>query len=322
MDTIMDFLSLPFFQRIQSAKTVLIAGAGGGFDVFTGLPLYFGLKAAGKEVHLANLSFSTIYASNGGRVAPAVVKVTADTSSGGEYYFPELYLAQWFASRGERVPIYAFDRTGVVPITAGYKALTEQLNVDTVILIDGGTDSLMRGDEPGLGTPEEDSASIAAVQQLENVQKYLVCLGFGVDTFHGVCHAYFLEAVAELIKDGAFLGVWSLTREMPEVALYRAATEFVRLKMINHPSIVSSSILSAIEGQFGDYHETQRTEGSALFINALMSLYWCFDLDAVARRNLYLKDILHTETYRSLQVAIALFRMPRDNEKPWMSLPM
>jgi hypothetical protein len=318
----MDFLTLPFFERIASAKNILIAGAGGGFDVFTGLPLYFGLKAAGKEVHLANLSFSTIYASSGRRFAPAVVEIKADTMSGGEYYFPELYLAQWFASRGESVPIYAFDRTGVVPIAAGYKALTEFLKLDAVILVDGGTDSLMRGDEPELGTPEEDSASIAAVHQLEGVEKFLICLGFGVDTFHGVCHAYFLEAVADLIREGGFLGAWSLTREMPEVALYAEAAEFVRLKMVNHPSIVSSSILSAIEGQFGDYHETQRTEGSELFINALMSLYWCFDLDAVARRSLYLEYILETETYRSLQIAIALYRMPRENIKPWMSLPM
>ncbi len=49
----------------------------------------------------------------------------------------------------------------------------------------------MRGDEPGLGTPEEDIASIAAVHQLALDAKLLVCLGFGVDTFHGVCHAHF-----------------------------------------------------------------------------------------------------------------------------------
>jgi len=39
---------------------IFIAGAGGGFDVFSGLPLYFGLRAAGKKVTLANLSFSKV----------------------------------------------------------------------------------------------------------------------------------------------------------------------------------------------------------------------------------------------------------------------
>ena len=47
---------LPLLNELEKANTVLIAGAGGGFDVFCGLPLYFWLKKAGKTVHLANLS--------------------------------------------------------------------------------------------------------------------------------------------------------------------------------------------------------------------------------------------------------------------------
>jgi hypothetical protein len=42
--------------------------------------------------------------------------------------------------------------------------------------------------------PEEDMSSIAAVDVLEVERKYLVCLGFGVDSFHGVCHSHALEA--------------------------------------------------------------------------------------------------------------------------------
>jgi hypothetical protein len=35
-----------------------VAGAGGGFDIYSGLPIILGLRSAGEEVHLANLSFS------------------------------------------------------------------------------------------------------------------------------------------------------------------------------------------------------------------------------------------------------------------------
>ncbi len=35
----MDFLRPAFFDRIASAQTVLLAGAGGGYDIFSGLPL-------------------------------------------------------------------------------------------------------------------------------------------------------------------------------------------------------------------------------------------------------------------------------------------
>jgi hypothetical protein len=316
----MDFLRLPFFDRVRDARTVLLAGAGGGYDIFTGLPLYFGLRAAGKTVHLANLSFSTLYATNGRRIGRAVVEVTPTTDGGGRY-FPELHLARWLAQRGEAAPIYAIDRAGAAPVAAAYRDLNELLQPDAIILADGGTDSLMRGDEPGLGTPQEDVASIAAVDALDVPAKILACLGFGIDTFHGVCHAHFLEAVADLASQNAFLGAWSLTNEMPEVALYREATDFVHAAMPFHPSIVSSSILSAIEGRFGDYHASRRTEGSELFINPLMSLYWAFEVGAVARRCLYLDRIRDTQTFEEMTLAIATFRAGVQ-AKDWRVLPM
>lgn len=321
----MDFLTLPFYEEVARARTILLAGAGGGYDVFTGLPLYFGLRGAGKTVHLANLSFSPLYSSTGKRRGEALVEVTHDTEGGGRY-FPELHLARWFKSvRNETVPIYCFDRTGARPGATAYRNLVALLGgVDAVILVDGGTDSLMRGDETGLGTPEEDMASIHAADQLGDVAtKLLVCVGFGVDTFHGVCHAQFLEAVADLTRAGGFLGAWTLTQQMPEVALYRDAVEFVHRAMFNHPSIVSTSILGSIEGRFGDHHGTFRTQGSALFINALMSLYWCFQLGPVARRNLYLDTIGATESYGDLQLAIERFRALYPGPiQEWTSLPM
>src|SRR6185436_16519233 len=117
---------------------------------------------------------------------------------------------------GKEVPVYAFHRTGPAPVARGYRALIEELKVDTVILVDGGTDSLMRGDEEGLGTPEEDMTSIAAVHALQIPRKLLVCLGFGIDAFHEVCHTHVLEAVADLIRAGGYLGAFSLMQEMPE----------------------------------------------------------------------------------------------------------
>lgn len=313
-------LILPFFAEIEKSENILIAGAGGGFDIFSGLPLYFGLREMGKRVHLANLSFSDIHSSTGRRLASSLVEVIA-TTEGREFYFPELYLSQWFDRQGQKVPIYCFDRTGAKHIIHAYGVLADRLQVDTVILVDGGTDSLMRGDEPGLGTPQEDMASIAAVHHLDIPRKFLVCLGFGVDTYHGVSHAYFLKAVSELIRTGGYLGAWSLTEEMPEVKLSRQASEFVRRAMPQQASIVTASIQSALSGQFGDYHETRRTAGTTLFINALMSLYWCFQLDAVADRNLYLDTIRDTVTYGDLSLAIDRFRAATEI-LPWVDLPM
>jgi hypothetical protein len=317
----MQCLTLPFFGEIEKARSILLAGAGGGFDIFSGLPLYFGLRNLGKQVHLANMSFSPLHRSNGRRLSPTLMEVTADTQ-GSRDYFPEKYLAQWFVEQGEQIPIYCFDRTGVQPLLVAYQTLIDLLHIDTIILIDGGTDSLMRGDEPGLGTPEEDIASLAAVHLLQLDTKLLVCLGFGIDTFHGVCHAHFLEAVSELSHHGGFLGTWSLTKEMPEVQRYCEATEAVLQAMPSHPSIVSTSILSALAGLFGDIHVTQRTTGSKLFINTLMTLYWCFRVDPIAQRLLYLNDILHTQTSRDMTNAIEQFRDRLPIRKGWGYLPM
>src|SRR5947209_1449165 len=132
-------LHLPFFAELEDARTVLLAGAGGGFDVFCGLPLYFGLREAGKQVHLANLSFSHLEAASGRHLAPAALEVTADSvvTAG---YFPEYHLCRWFRSRGEDVPVYCFDRTGVQPLLDAYRAVVADLQPDTIILVDGGTD--------------------------------------------------------------------------------------------------------------------------------------------------------------------------------------
>ena len=50
----------PLFARLRAARTVLIAGAGGGFDVFAGIPLGVALRQQGKNVHYASLSFSDL----------------------------------------------------------------------------------------------------------------------------------------------------------------------------------------------------------------------------------------------------------------------
>jgi hypothetical protein len=320
----MGMLQLPFFSELSKANNILIAGAGGGFDVFCGLPLYFGLKAAGKNVHLASLSFSFLPPPDidpDNRLSPSLVMVTADTPLFG-HYFPELFLAKWFRDQGATTPIYCFERTGVQPLMAGYSTLVEKLSLDTILLVDGGTDSLMRGDECGLGTPQEDIASITAVHDLPVERKMLACLGFGVDYFHGVCHAHFLEAVAELTQKQGYLGMFSLVDDMPEVQQYRRATEAVFREMPDDVSIVSSSILSALAGHFGDHHATTRTLGSRLWINPLMPAYWCFRLPEVAERIIYLDAMRDTVSFNDVQNVIRRFRSTCRDVRPRQPIPV
>ena len=82
---------------------------------------------------------------------------------------------------------------GVVPVREAYLHLAQSLRLDAIVLVDGGTDILLRGDEQNLGTPAEDMTSLAAVAALDLPTRVVACVGFGIDGFHGVCHANWLE---------------------------------------------------------------------------------------------------------------------------------
>lgn len=294
-----------FIKQLKSCKNVLIVGAGGGFDVFAGLPLFFALRDAGVSVHLANLSFSFRHGEITGRsFGPNVVEVTA-RSTGNEYYFPEGYLAKWLSRKRLDQPIYCIRVTPIADLVKSYKRLHENLKFDMMVLVDGGVDSLMRGDESRIGTPIEDMMSLAAALQID-VPKQLLCLGLGAET--DLCHLYALETVAHLIKANAFLGGLMLTSDMPEVQQFKEATEFVFFEMRGYESVICSSILSALEGHFGDHHRTRRTIGSELWINPLMLLYLAFDVAKVTENILYFNKLSDCETIEHVRAMIREFR--------------
>lgn len=299
--------ALPLFDRLAGCRRVIVAGAGGGFDVFAGLPIYVALRAAGAEVHLANLTFSYLGGTDARWMAPHLAEVNSDTS-GEDRYFPERRLAEWLAARGEPAVVYALEKVGVAPLRRAWQALVERVDADAIVLVDGGTDILMRGDESGLGTPAEDMVSLAAVSGLAVPERLVVCLGFGVDTFHGVCHAHFLENVAALARAGGYLGAFSLLRAMPEAAAFLDAVAYAQERTPERPSIVNGSIAAAVEGQFGDVPLGARTARSELFINPLMTLYFAFDLAAVAAASLYLSLLESTESIFDVQARIEGFR--------------
>ncbi|AZQ32418.1 DUF1152 domain-containing protein [Streptomyces cyaneochromogenes] len=316
-------LEPPFFTRLRTARRVLVVGAGGGFDIYAGVPLALALRAAGKEVHLANLSFADLYGLDlDVWVDHDVAAIRPDTAARGDY-FPERTLAQWLRRQDLPDTVYAFARTGVRPLRAAYRALLDHLGgVDAIVLVDGGTDILMRGDEHGLGTPEEDMASLAAVAGLDGVPVRLVaCLGFGVDAYHGVSHSLVLENLAALDREGGYLGAFSLPRDSREAVLYLDAVEHAQRCTASHPSIVQGSVAAAVRGDFGDVRFTERTKDGELFVNPLMALYFCVDAPVLARRNLYLDRLENTTLMRQISSVIAEFRDELDHQRPPRAYP-
>ena len=117
-------LNLPILDQVSNCKNLLVAGMGGGFDIFCGLPIYFELKSRGLNVHLANYSFSPFEnLSKGTFLTDSLVGITADTESP-YHYSPERYLAKWFREkRGEEITIWCFEKTGVRPLLENYQSL-------------------------------------------------------------------------------------------------------------------------------------------------------------------------------------------------------
>ena len=306
-------LNLPILNQLSNCKNLLIAGMGGGFDIFCGLPIYFELKKRGINVHLANFSFSDIEnAGHGIRLTKTLVGITPNQER--IYpYFPEFHLVNWFKERrNEEVTIWCFHKTGAAPLTENYKVLSEHLSLDGILLVDGGVDSLVRGDEAELGTAIEDLTSLYAVNQLSNISiRLLACIGFGAE--HNLTHAHILENIAALTKAGGFLGSCSLTPQMDSYQAYDEAVTFVQSNEFQDPSVINSSIVSAVRGNYGDYHLTEKTKRSHLWISPLMPLYWFFDFASVVKQNMLLPEMEGTMLFRDAlyKVIAKAERIPR-----------
>jgi len=297
---------MPFFDALRDAERVLIAGAGGGFDVYAGLPLAVSLSDSGRTVHLANLSIVNLYGLDKQVwLAPGIASVTPETVAYDDY-FPERTLASWLATQGFPAVVYAFPRTGVRPLRAAYRRLAKRLALDAIVLVDGGTDILMRGDEAALGTPVEDATSLAAVAGTPVATKLVASIGFGVDAYHGVNHVQVLENIAALDRAGAYLGAFTVPSHGREAALYRDAVAHGQAGTPHRPSIVNGQIAAALSGASGDVRLSRAT--TPLFVNPLMAMYFTFDLAGLAKQSLYLDRIRGTDDMLQVSHLIERFR--------------
>lgn len=299
-------MQIPFLKSISNSRSILIAGAGGGFDIASGIPIYLYLRSLGKQVVLANLSFTALSFTDSEEVCPGTYLVTEKSND--VPYFPEKIILEWLRSKNETPAMYGFsNKMGVVPLSQAYSFIVEKNRIDTLILVDGGTDSLMFGDEPQAGTIVEDACSIVAASKCNVENAFVVAIGFGVE--HEFTHHACLENISTLIKDGQYLGALSLTHDMTEGQHYLELTAFMNQKMGFHESIVTNSISSALQGEFGDFHPTRRTKGSEQFISPLMSLYWFFHLQGVRSRIQFTEAIENTQTMYEVAKAVQMHRM-------------
>jgi hypothetical protein len=283
---------LPAHDRLFAAQRVLLLGAGGGYDVFGGVPLFMELRARGIAAHFAGVSFTGLESLAGAEPdprAPCLYRVdgTAAVRTG---YCPEAWLARWLAeSQGYREPVWALSKVGVGPLRAALAVLVERLRTDLIVLVDGGIDLCLRGDETSIGTPAEDLATLCAVAGLKQ-PSLAMCIGFGTELREGIPHAQVLERIAELQRLGAFLGATTLDGATPAGAAYREALAFVQGgQQDQRGTHIHTVVLASMAGQFG-------SSGPDVWISPLASICWFFDAHRIAGSHLFLKNLEQTET--------------------------
>ncbi|OMJ83475.1 hypothetical protein SteCoe_15576 [Stentor coeruleus] len=306
------------WSTIACSSSVLLISCEGGFNLLHTLPLYFSIKNLGKEVHLCNMSLvslksstaEVIYYDQGISQSPILYKVdiNSEFSSSGtknNEYFPEKYLSEWFQNTlNLNMPIYCTERIGIKNLSEAYKLICQTHNIDLIIIIDQGSDSLMSGDEQEIGSFLEDMLTIFSVYRTE-VKAILCNIAIGYDRFNGVSDCSSWRAIAELIESGGFLGNFSLLNTQMEVQLYKNASLYVEERM-KRKNFSGCCIRAALEGKFGKlvHDEDQRVD----FIMPIMSQMFFFKLDEVVKRIKYREMVEETKTAADFVAGIEYFR--------------
>ncbi len=308
-------MEIPFFKEIRAHQNILISGCGGGFDIAHGIFLYLYLKERGHNVTLANFSFTYLDQTECIEIKAGCFEVTRSSSFKQNHeinYFPEKYILEWLYEMyqiEEKMYAFSFD-LGVVPLKENYQFIIDKHNIDAVILVDGGTDSLMFGDESNNGTMVEDVGSILAATETTVPTQYLMSIGFGTEHHYGLNHYDCLENMALFIKEKGFKGCVSITNTMKEGQDYLDMGNYVNQKQ-QHQSVIVNSVMSAMQGGYGNlslfYEENQKNE-SGFYINPLMLICWFYDTHVIANHIKFRTKALQTMTNRDLSQVYRLYR--------------
>ncbi|MGN7611601.1 DUF1152 domain-containing protein [Magnetococcales bacterium HHB-1] len=328
-----------FLQKLASPeiRTVMLCGCGGGFDFVHGMLLYPLLQQLGIRVIIGSYSFGhprritnakTVFSSGG-----AIVKQVTAQSQPALHYGPEVHLCRFldhYDQHNAPHTIYAYyARAFCVPVLSQlYQQLIEKHHVDAILLIDGGTDSLMRGDEEGLGDPIEDAVSIATVADLIKPKvKILVTVGFGADRFNHVSDAASLRAVAELTQQKSYLGAMAIEPGSVGLQCYKSA-----LAAINRGhgeagfrSIIAGTIVAASEGAYGSdkvpVSLQKRIKPGELYLWPLMAMLWGFDIEGVAKRSLITDWIRHCHSVQQCHDVLRQRRLDLSQRRGVENIP-
>ncbi len=301
-------------------KNVLLASIGGGFDVFNAMAIYFTLGCHKINWHISSYSVDV------GFKESEFVPIT--TFGPNDVYNPEGILAKWinrppdlyrnYGPKNRPVsPIYKIGKIGPRPLAKAYRKLIDELKIDCIIMMDGGVDSLMIGNEVRKGTCTEEYVNFSALSDI-NIKKVLMSFGFGCEVEEQISHGRVLENMATLFKDNKVLGACALTRDEADFANYNCAYQYAVEYFPNHKhSHIHPRIIKAIRGEFG-YQDfggnTIMKSNKLVFLSPLMAIMWFFDGDAVIENNQLVPMMKNYDTFYDALALVQSAASVRDHQ--------
>lgn len=309
-----------FSQILNESKSVLLVGCGGGYDIYAGLPFY---SQYGTKMTLANISFAetrllkSVLSQDDQNFLDNNQYVCLDyktrTNSLGHTY-PSNYVPEYWMSKALQKPVYAIFPNGVIPLTNIFTRICLDHNIDTILVIDAGVDSLLFGDEEDIGSFSEDMSTIVALSNLSSIpHKILVNTAWGSEA--RVSSGRFFENVNTLIRQNGLLGTQMLELDSKECQFY--------LNVMNqcYPenSTINGCLHASLHGmrfnEIDPWHKKRDPDmvgydefDITVIGTPLGALYWAFDLDKVVRNILYRDMLQATETIMDVDNTVHQFR--------------
>lgn len=210
-------------ELLRASTHALVVGVGGGGDVVGALATARFLEFVGPRCILGGVSWERIVydpvpgprklseVRNVAVLHPFAWMANRNSQTDTGVFFAESLMA---AAIGQDVLLIDING-GVKGVVDGLETAMQKLDIDLLVGIDVGGDSLARGYEPGLRSPLADSIMLAAFAELEKRGRRTLWGLFGYGSDGELTVEEIETALSKLAASGGLLGAWGLT---PKIA--------------------------------------------------------------------------------------------------------
>ena len=211
-------------ELLRAATHALVVGVGGGGDVVGALATARFLEFVGPRFTLGGVSWERIVydpvpgprklseVRNVAVLHPFAWLANRDSQTDTGVFFAESLMA---AAIGQDVLLIDING-GVNGVVDGLETAIEKLDIDLLVGIDVGGDSLAQGTEPGLRSPLADSIMLAAFTELEKRGRRTLWGVFGYGSDGELTVDEIETALSKIAVSGGLLGAWGLTPKIAE----------------------------------------------------------------------------------------------------------